>query len=139
MATKSGEVKLKKNRRPIPEVNYRLKVIRVHEAVCMDCGEIVKESTEGYRSLLGKHTCGICGAKFRVVEAPTREDGRGRVVNKDLARGVILNLIRAKGPISARGIREDTKLNSVATRKIITSLSEEELIQHTTKGWIRVE
>ena len=138
MATKPGEVKIKK-RKPIPEINYRLRVVRVYEAVCMECGEIVKESTEGYKELLGKHTCGICGAKFKVVEAQTKEDGRGRVVNKDLARDVILNLIRAKGPISARGIREAIKLNSVATRKIIASLNEEDLIEHTTKGWIRVE
>lgn len=141
MATNPGEVKLKKKRKrkAIPEVIYQLRVIRVHEAVCPDCSEVVKESTEGYKDLLGKHTCEDCGAKFKVIEIPTKEDGRGRVVNKDLARDVILRRIQRNGPVSAKRLREHASLNKVATKRIIDSLNEEGLIKHISKGWVQAE
>lgn len=141
MATKSEEVKTKKKRksRVIPEIEIRRRIIQIYEVICPECKEIVKDSVESYQMLTGKYTCGICGEKFMAVVAQSKKDGRGIIKNKEIARNNILKKIDRSGPISAQRLGKNIELNSVATRKILDALEEENLIRYESKGWVLVE
>jgi predicted RNA-binding Zn-ribbon protein involved in translation (DUF1610 family) len=139
MTTKSKEIKKKRKRKVIPEVDIRCKVTRTYEVICPECKEIIKDSTENYQILAGKYTCDNCGEKFKAMVAQSKRDGRGKIADKEQARRGILNMINRSGPISAQKLGEKLDLCKVTRKKILDNLEEEGLIEHASKGWIWVE
>lgn len=139
MATKPGEVKRKRRRKVIPEVEIRRIVTQTYEVICPECNEVVKDSGESYQMLAGKYTCEICGEEFMAIVTQSKKDGRGITKNKEVARNNILSQIRTKGPISAQKLGNIIELNSVATKRILDALKEEDLIRYESKGWVLIE
>lgn len=146
LSTKPGEVKIKGEKPPrlrekksLPEVIPQLRTKRWHEIICPECGEIVDDSTKGYRGLIKEYTCEGCDTKFKVGEIPTKKDGRGVIRNKEVARNNILREINLRGPISAQELGKKVGSCKVTTKKILDNLEEEGLIKHVFKGWIMVK
>lgn len=145
---KPGEVKLKKEKPPrsggakklknIPEGTIQTR--RIHEVICPECGEIADDSTGHRRDLVREYICEGCDTKFKIIEPSTKKDGRGKKVDKEVARNNILREVgKSKEPISVRRVRKNLKLNKVLTKGVFDDLEEEGLFEHVSKGWIIVE
>lgn len=131
--------KEKNRRKPKSIPKGILQTRRIHEVICPECHEIARDSTGSRRELRGEYICEGCDTKFEIMGPSTKKDGRGVTQNKEVARDVILNLIRAKGPISAQELGKKVGSCKVTTKKILDDLKEEGLIEHVSKGWILVK
>ena len=145
---KPGEMKLKKEKPPrsgrakklknIPEGTIQTR--RIHEVICPECGEIVDDSTGHRRDLVREYICEGCDTKFKIMETSTKKDGRGKKVDREVARNNILREVgKSNGPISVKKVRDKLKFNKVLTKGIFDDLEEEGLFEHISEGWIMVK
>lgn len=133
------EPKEKKRRKSKSIPKGILQTRRIHEVICPECREIARDSTGSRRELQGEYICEGCDTKFEIMEPSTKEDGRGKRFDKEVARNNILREIRMRGPISAQELGKRVYLCKVTTKKTLDDLEEEGLIEHVSKGWILVK